>query len=248
MKEPNLEDLKRRAKSFSDPFDHVIIDDFFPKEVAKNISGEFFPLDDSRWYSYNSPLENKRTIQEWGKLPKHSYSTFQYFCSDKFVNFIKDVTGLESLYPDYGLHGGGWHMHGTGGNLNVHKDYSIHPKLGLQRKINLIVFMSENWEESWGGELELWSNNKKNNSPLKLEKAVSPLFNRAVLFDTTQDSWHGLPKALTCPEGVYRKTLAIYYLTDQDPNADSRLRALFAPRAEQKNNRKILDLIKTRSK
>ena len=80
-------------------------------------------------------------------LKKHT-KYFSIFCSPIFIEKIKSITGITDLYPDYGLHGGGWHMHGTGGNLNVHKDYSVHPKLGLRRKLNLIVYLSEDWNQS----------------------------------------------------------------------------------------------------
>ena len=45
-----------------------------------------------------------------------------------------------NLYPDCGLHGGGWHTHGVGGKLNMHPDYAIHPKSGLERQLNLIIY------------------------------------------------------------------------------------------------------------
>jgi Rps23 Pro-64 3,4-dihydroxylase Tpa1-like proline 4-hydroxylase len=172
---------------------------------------------------------------------------FQYLCSQEFVEFVKDITGIQNLYPDYGLHGGGWHMHGKGGNLNVHKDYSIHPKLNLQRKLNLIIYLSKDWDTSWGGGLELWSHNQDTNRPLKKEKVVECIYNRAVLFDTTQNSWHGLPNHLTCPENEYRKSLAIYYLTDPVGKVEERTRALYAPREEQEADSDILNLIQKRS-
>ena len=152
------------------------------------------------------------------------------------------------MYVDQGLHGGGWHMHGTGGNLNIHKDYSIHPKLGLQRKLNLIVYISKDWNPDWGGALEFWSHDHGNNKPLRLEKSIECVYNRAVLFDTTQNSWHGLPNPLTCPNDKYRKSLAMYYLTDIDNGIEDRSRALFAPTKEQENDPDILQLIEERSK
>lgn len=247
MKELNLNTVRKNITSSNFPYDHHIIENFLPGNIAKSISEEFFNFDDDRWYCYNNPLENKRTIQDWGKFPKNTYSVLQYLCSENFVNFIKELTGIKNLYPDYGLHGGGWHMHGKGGNLNVHKDYSIHPKLNLQRKLNLIVYLSENWNFTWGGGLELWSHDDKNNKPNKCEKVIDNVFNRAVLFDTTQNSWHGLPKPLSCPENSYRKSLAIYYLTDPLGEVEERTRALYAPREDQEQNYEVLNLIEKRS-
>ena len=78
-------------------------------------------------------------------------------------------------------------------------------------------------------------------------KTISPKFNRAVLFDTTQNSWHGLPDPIQCPEEEYRKSIAIYYLCDLPPNISKRGRALFSPNEDQKNDEEVLNLIKSRS-
>lgn len=230
------------------PFDHYIMDDFLPHKLAKEISQEFFPFDSEEWYYYNNQIENKKTLSDWGKFPKKTYSIFMYFCSEEFVNTLRSITGIKTLYPDHGLHGGGWHMHGRGGKLNVHKDYSIHPKLNLQRKLNLIVYLGEGWDPEWGGSLEFWSNDPEKNKPKNKIVDIPTLFNRAVLFDTTQNSWHGLPTEINCPSGFYRKSLAIYYLTDLSDSAEDRKRALFAPYKDQENDPKIIEFIEKRSK
>ena len=231
-----------------EPFDHWIIDDFFPPDKAQSITENFPAYDDERWYFYKNPIENKKTLQDWLRFPPEIYQTLQDLCSHDFIETIKSMTGIKNLYPDYGLHGGGLHMHGRGGNLNIHKDYSIHPRLKLQRKLNLIVYMSNDWDFTWGGGLELWSNNSETNRPEELVKTIEPKFNRAILFDTAQNSWHGLPKPLTCPEGKYRKSLAVYYLTDIDENTEERYRAFFVPTEQQLTDPKIVKLCEERSK
>ena len=127
-------------------------------------------------------------------------------------------------------------------------DYSIHPKLKLQRKLNLIIYLAENWNNDWGGGLELWSHNEENNKPKRKEVTVDNIFNRAVLFDTTQNSWHGFPEPLSCPENTYRKSLAVYYLTDPPEGTDQRPRALYAPTKEQEKDLEVLGLIQQRVK
>lgn len=241
-----LNDKDYKIEKSNTPFDHYIIDNFFLESVADGISGDFLDGNNDEWFNYKNPLENKKALQNWGTFPKNTYQVFQYLCSDKFIDVVKDITGIQTLYPDYGLHGGGWHMHGRGGNLNVHKDYSIHPKLGLQRKLNLIVYVSKDWNPDWGGGLEFWSHDSEKNKPLRLEKTIECVYNRAVLFDTTQNSWHGLPTPLICPQNMCRKSIAIYYLTDVDSDTENRYRAFFAPTKEQENDESILNLIKKR--
>jgi Rps23 Pro-64 3,4-dihydroxylase Tpa1-like proline 4-hydroxylase len=148
---------------------------------------------------------------------------------------------------DFGLHGGGIHMHQAGDYLNTHLDYDIHPKLDMKRKLNLIVYLNPNWQESWGGNLGLWSHNEETEQPKDCIVSVTPLFNRAVLFDTTQNSWHGVTEGITSPEGQYRKSLAFYYLIPTDDISNKRQKALFTPRKEQSGDEKVMDFIKVRS-
>jgi len=230
-----------------EPFDHWVIDNFLPIETARKLSSEFMDYNYPKWYCYNNPLENKKTCNDWWEFPSKTYELFMHLSSSNFVQQIKELTGIQSLYPDIGLHGAGWHIHGTGGKLNVHLDYSIHPKLNLQRKLNLILYLTEDWNFTWGGGLVFWSHDKKKNKPKELKKVIDNVFNRAILFDTTQNSWHGFPEPITCPEGTYRKSIAFYYLTDPPENVDKRKRALFTPYEDQEINPEILELIKKRS-
>ncbi len=230
------------------PFYYHIIDNFFDIERARRIEQEFPEYNCPVWFEYNNPLEVKRSCNNWYYFGPETYKTFAYLNSPEFIEQLKKITGMKALYPDIGLHGGGLHLLGSGGKLNVHLDYSIHPKLKLQRKLNLIIYMTEDWDYEWGGSLEFWSHNSKINRPDKKIVTVDNIFNRAVLFDTTQNSWHGFPKPMTCPEGKYRKSLAVYYLTDPPEGVDPRPRALYAPSKEQENNPEILKLIEERVK
>ena len=112
---------------------------------------------------------------------------------------------------------------------------------------NIIIYMCKDWQESWGGHLGLWSHDAKKNKPKDCIQKIAPIFNRAVLFDTTCNSWHGLPEELKCPDGVYRKSLAVYYLSTPRKDISTRGKALFAPYKDQSTDKDILDLIKKRS-
>ena len=229
------------------PFDHVIIDDFWEKSVADEIVREMNDMPKQGMVTrYNSPLENKITIPHWDMFSKTTYQAFTYLNSE-FLDVINSITNLYDLKPDVGLHGGGIHFHPTNGNLNLHKDYSIHPKLGMMRKLNLIIYMNPVWKEEWNGHLEFWSHDEKNNSPKECWAHITPVFNRAVLFDVSQDGWHGLPSYTKQPDDIYRQSMAIYYMTKPDSNIEIRPKALFAPRDEQKHDEKIHELIRSRS-
>lgn len=227
------------------PFDHCVIDDFFHPEIAKKLEDDFISYDDTRWFYYKNCLEDKKALNDWNAFPALTYRVFSELVSHEFISLLSTKLGSRYL-PDVGLHGGGWHIHDTGGNLNPHLDYSIHPKLGLERKLNIIIYLSSMLENEHGGHLGLWSHDEHTRQPGELKKVVAPKFNRAVLFDTTQNSWHGMCHALTQPKGIYRKSLAVYYLTIPSEKADSREKALFAPREEQKSMQDVQDLIAKR--
>jgi Rps23 Pro-64 3,4-dihydroxylase Tpa1-like proline 4-hydroxylase len=230
------------------PFNHVVIDDFFTTETVEQLVKEFPAYDSTVWNAhYNNPIENKKACNHWDKFPKFTYQVFHYLCSFEFESIVTDITGNIGVQADMGLHGGGWHAHTQAGKLNIHLDYSIHPKLQLERHYNLIVYITPDWNPAWGGGLELWSHDDQTGSAKELAVTVENRFNRAVLFDTTQHSWHGLPQDLVCPEGVMRQSLAVYYVSDPADNASDRGKALFVPREDQKHNPEILELIEKRS-
>jgi hypothetical protein len=243
-KESLLEVLKTQI--ILDPFPHLIVDNFFEDSFANSLESEFPPFDSTNWYNYDSPIEKKRTMNSWDKFPPNTYKAVFDLCSREFAVLLSYKLGVD-LYPDYGLNGGGWHMHGRGGKLNLHKDYSMHPKVPLERKFNIIIYLTKNWNPEWGGGIQFWSHDEINNKPKECVKKYDLVFNRAVIFDTTQNSWHGLPEPLSCPEGQYRKSLAIYYLQKPDVTACDRNRALFAPTKEQESDQSILKLIEDRA-
>jgi len=244
----NIEGFKNQAEFFGTegPFDHCVIDDFFLPDVAKLLEKDFPDYDEKSLYLYNNPLEIKKTSNNWNAFPSLTYSVFSLLNSKKFIDFISTFLCMKTqLYSDPGLNGGGWHMHKRGGKLNTHLDYSMHPKLNLQRKFNIIIYLNSEWDVAWGGELGLWGGGSEE-FPGELVKSVMPNFNRAIIFDTTQNSWHGLPSPLKCPDNQYRKSIAVYYLCEPD-NGSLRGKALFSPTAEQTDDPEIATLIKRRS-
>lgn len=244
----NLKNLEEKLHDFSVgiPFHHCVIDDFFNIGIAESLEREFLDFNSDLWHVYNNPLEIKKACNIWNFFPPLTYQIFTYLNSSHFVTILSSNLN-ESFYPDPGLHGGGWHIHGNGGILNPHLDYDIHPKANKRRKLNLIVYLSEGMESFNGGHLGLWNHDPAKNTPASLIKEVAPKFNRAVLFDTSQNSWHGLSRPLSLPDKLYRKSIAVYYLIECQNLDVRRERALFAPRDDQIGQAEILELILRRS-
>jgi len=246
----NWNNINKAFETFHNqhPFNHTIVEDFFIQEFAKQLEFEFISYESPKWFVYKNQIEDKKALNDWNIFPKNTYQIFSYLNSPSFLEKFSKLVGVK-LYPDPGLNGGGWHIHGTGGNLNPHLDYSIHPKLQLQRKVNIIIYLSENLKEEHGGHLGLWTNKEQELEPEILAKEITPKFNRAVIFDTTQNSWHGMSRPLIQPHNIYRKSLAIYYLCvpPEEEDINTRGRALFAARDEQKSDPKLKELIKARA-
>jgi len=247
----NFKNLKKSFKNFKKkkPFNHAICDNFFKKKIVNKLIKEFPDYDDKNfWYEYNNPLEVKKSCNDWNKFKKNTYRIFLLLNSNIFINKLKKLTKIKNLFPDIGLHGGGLHIHKNGGKLNHHLDYNLHPKTSLQRKINLIIYLTKNWKSTYGGELGFWSHNKKKNQPMSLKKTIIPIHNRAVFFDTTQNSWHGFVNKVNTKKGLHRCSFAIYYMTTPSKKANKREKAFYAPTDDQKKNNNIIKLIKQRSK
>jgi Rps23 Pro-64 3,4-dihydroxylase Tpa1-like proline 4-hydroxylase len=243
----NIDNLESAFVNFNEgPFSHCVIDNFLHESVANKIAADF-PAYDSGVYngSYSNQIELKRTCNIWDRFPKSIYQLIDYLNSKKFAALLSQYTGTANLYTDSGIHGGGLHSHPQGGKLNPHLDYSLHPKLDLQRKYNLIIYLTPGWQASWGGDFSIW--NSDSSGPTTLFKTVSPVFNRAIIFDTTQRTWHGLSTTVSCPINTFRNSIAMYYLTDPPVGVDTRSRALFAPTEDQKTDPNVLELIARRS-
>lgn len=229
-----------------EPFPHCAWDGLFHPDFARELAAEFPDFDSKAWHEYANPLEIKKTCNSWDAFGPATYRAFAWLTSPSFVELLRlSINAPGPLYADPGLHGGGLHAHANGGRLNPHLDYARHPKTGLARCLNLIIYLNDDWRDEWGGHLGLWAP-AAGNGPGELVKRITPIANRAVLF-ATPNAWHGLSEPINCPSGQVRKSLAVYYLTDPLVACEARTRALFAPTPEQVGNTEVLDLIKRRA-
>lgn len=190
------------------PFPHCVIEDFLPSEITERLLKEF-PEVRERELKRSQELFKGHCLPD--KLPgsaAFARSLFYTFNSLPFLGFLEELTGIEGLIPDPYFLGGGFHETLRGGRLGIHADFNIHQKLRLRRRINVLVYLNHDWKNEFGGDLELWTTDMKAKA-----KAVAPLFNRCVIFDTDATSWHGHPDPMNCPEDRTRKSLALYYYT-----------------------------------
>jgi Rps23 Pro-64 3,4-dihydroxylase Tpa1-like proline 4-hydroxylase len=195
-----------------DPFPYIVIDNFLPEADANKLLQEHIAQGDTKnWGAYVHYNERKRGITEIERMGPNTQSVIKALCSDDFITWLHELTGIENLRPDPDLDGGGLHMIEKGGFLNVHVDFLSHTNnVNWSRQLNLLLYLNKEWDSSWNGSLELW-NKDMTNAVQKIE----PIFNRCVIFHTCPGSYHGHPIPLDCPDDVKRRSLALYYFRDE---------------------------------
>ena len=212
------------------PFPHVVLDDFLPEWVLEQILAEFPAPDDIDWiertsygkieqaeegpsevaYSLNK-LESKNT-SELGPFTRQFFSEVN---SRVFIEFLESLTGIGRLLPDPHLSGGGLHSIGSGGILRVHADFVWNERIRLDRRLNFLLYLNQDWKEDYGGELEIWDKDM-----IRAEKKIMPIFNRCVIFSTSSTSFHGHTNPIKCPKNQRRKSLAFYYYSNGRPEGE----------------------------
>lgn len=198
--------------SQNEPFPHIVLDNLLNPEILEEALNEFPPLNSHGWTNYQHYNSNKYGTNKVENFPPTINLVFKELNSPRFVNFLSRLTGIADLLSDWSLEGGGLHQSRRGGFLNMHADFTAHShNLKWRRRINLLIYLNKDWQESYGGHLELWDREMK-----KCVKKVLPVFNRAVIFNTDKDSFHGHPHPLNCPESVTRKSFAFYYFTEEE--------------------------------
>lgn len=215
LKPEYLESLAARyQKEYSEakPFPHIVIDNFLPQSILNSILEEFPSPDKIDWKSFNNSAEKKLASTSELQMGVNTRLLLQQLNSSTFINFLEQLTGIEGIIPDPHFVGGGLHQIETGGFLKIHTDFNRHKRLHLDRRLNLLIYINKQWKEEYGGHFEMW-----NTEMTKCEKKILPIFNRCVIFSTTDFSFHGHPEPLTCPEDRTRKSLALYYYTNGRP-------------------------------
>lgn len=222
----------------NDPYDHIVIENFLPVPLLQRVLAEFPQRAEGK---FNDSHSKFKTGYQLDKIESpYITNLIAALNSAPFLRFLEEMTGIEGLIPDPYQLGGGLHETIRGGHLSIHADFNMHNKLKLRRRMNLILFLNDTWDENYGGSLELWEKDMS-----ACAKSVLPVIGRAVVFNTNDDSFHGHPDPLTCPDGVFRRSLALYYYTalgdgevlEQSRSTDFRARPGTEDAAQKKSMR-----------
>lgn len=210
MWEARLPELKERYRN-EQPFPSIVLDNFLVPSALDKALANFPNADSEQWTKYHHFNEKKQAQTKRELIPAASLRIIDELNSAGFVKFISEMTGIPALMPDPSLEGGGLHQSKRGGFLNIHADFTAHPHHDdWARRVNVLIYLNKNWQESYGGQLQLWDKKAKH-----CVKKISPIFNRCVIFSTDPDSFHGHPEPLACPPDTTRKSIALYYFTKE---------------------------------
>lgn len=202
------------------PFRHVAIDGFLLSEKCESLLRDFPVFDEKRATNEHGQVGRKAVVEHVSDVSPAYRAFYQYINSEAFLDVMSKLTGIEGLIADKTLFGGGTHNNLSGQGLDVHIDFNVDERTMLHRRINLLIYLNKEWEEAWGGAIELHSD--PHNSSLDQVASFLPLFNRAVIFETNEYSWHGFPRIALPPEKQHltRKSFSIYLYTKDRPAED----------------------------
>ena len=217
------------------PFQHIVINDFIDNKILDQALARISEINFFEKGKHFDPNQKKKkSLTKEEEIPQEFIELIRFFNSQTFLNFLQKLTGIkEKLLSDPYLWGGGLHITGKGGFLKIHSDTNFHPNFNLDRRLNLLIYLNKNWKEEYGGNLELW-----NKDMSKCIQNIKPIFNRAVIFSTDDQSYHGHPDPLNCPEDMERKSLAFYYYSSgrSDVHTDFGKGTYFKERMKNKND------------
>lgn len=209
----NIETLRTRFAE-ARPFPHIVFEGLFDSGSLEAINREFDGVDRAEWISYDNANEVKFGTRPNAQLGPAAQAYFDLIHRGQFISFLSAVTGIKGLIPDPMLRGGGLHEIPIGGKFAVHVDFNRHTDTLLDNRLVMITYLNKDWDDSYGGALELWAKEGC------VEK-VLPTFGRTILFSQSAESLHGHPDPVACPPGRTRRSIAAYFYSNGRPDISS---------------------------
>ena len=206
----------------ADPFPHIVIDNLINEELLIKCAEEFPDLSKmEKVIRYSGRTDEKLASPRGNNCqPKSIYDLLSFLNSSEFIDFLQELTSVEEpLIADPHFCGGGLHQIRRGGFLKIHADYCKHPETNLDRRINVLLYLNKEWDENFGGHLELYDK-----EVIVCKQRILPIFNRMVVFNTNDFTYHGHPDPLNCPSELSRNSLALYYFSNGRPQSEVRTR------------------------
>jgi 2OG-Fe(II) oxygenase superfamily len=190
------------------PFPHIAFDEFLPHQLALTLAAQFPQPDNPAWTTHANAHANRQFLGDETKYHPLFRQFTQAVSSRRFLLFLETLSGINGLIPDPYFIGGGAMTADCGHKLDMHIDFNWHYHLHVYRRLNALFYLTPEWQEGWGGALRVEGSVTRN---------YFPVFNRLIVFSTSEDSWHGQPIPLACPPNIKRNVFSAFYYTAASP-------------------------------
>jgi len=210
----DFDELQKRYSS-SSPYPWICIDNFLREDFADELANSYPSYSDASTLGREfKAINESRKIQivDAEKYPNPVAKIHELFASDAWLEKVSRFTSIPDVLADPDMNGGGMHLYASNALLDVHVDFNYVAKKQWHRRLNILLFLNKGWKSEWGGQFEIW-----NSDVSELGAALEPVFNRCVLFETSEISYHGVRK-VDCPSDVTRNSFAAYYYTREAPS------------------------------
>lgn len=206
------------------PYPHWVIDNAIDDDALSRVFYTLSSVQPQIWIEYNNDFERKKTTRNLGALSIFASRLIMQMQSAIFVDAIKNLTGVQDLVVDPGLHGMGYYRYESNGFLAPHMGYELHPILNLERRVSVLLFLNPDWNASWGGEHLIWDDNG-----LEVKNTIRPTHNRMLVYQNQDNGWMSVrPVQTPADSGQFLIVAATTYLTNPRSTA-TRKRSVFIP-------------------
>ncbi|MCB9599808.1 MAG: 2OG-Fe(II) oxygenase [Sandaracinus sp.] len=209
----DVERLRHEWKT-AQPFPHIKIESFLQDDFAREVVASYPSFEGARQVGHEFSFVNemgKVQVTDSTRFPEPVARLNALLASSDFLDQLETITGIPKLIADPKLAGGGMHVTGPSGRLDVHVDFNFDEERQWHRRMNLLLYLNPEWPDAWGGGVELWDRKVK-----RRYHRFAPLLNRVVVFETSHISYHGV-EPVTCPPSKARRSFATYYYTKEAP-------------------------------
>lgn len=190
---------------YGNPVPWIVFDDFLPNDLLRTIQKEINQIPEHIW----TPFTRAGSMMKECNHLKYSPTIRELALnlnSHEFLSWLENLTGIEKILPDPHFIGAGLMRCFTGDSLKLHTDFNWNEQLHLNRCLNMILYLSPEWQEDWHGALEFWNFEKT-----ECLHKIYPIPNRLLIWEYDDRTIHGHPTPIACPPGASRDGLRMFY-------------------------------------